>query len=66
MGLLVAALLAASAFVATASYRQNRGYAWADNFCSTASMLCDAPGWLVMLTIIMSVLFIYRKTIPTD
>jgi len=63
MGLLVLAFMAGTAVIYGASLQQNRGLVWADNVCSTASMLCASPMWLGLLTIGLAVVYFYRRSL---
>ena len=65
MGVLVVALAAITAIIFGASYRQNRGYAWADDVCSVASTLCASPGWMVAPTILLALVYLYRISLNT-
>jgi hypothetical protein len=65
MGVLVSALMAGTAITYGASMQQNRGVAWADNVCSATQILCSSPGWLALLTIILAILYFYRRSINT-
>jgi hypothetical protein len=60
MGLLVFGLMTGTGIVFGASLRTQRGYTWADDVCSAASTLCASPGWLVVLTIVMALVYFYR------
>jgi hypothetical protein len=46
-----------------ASLRQNHGAAWADDVCSVASTLCASPGWLLVVTGAMALLYFYRVSL---
>lgn len=60
MGLLVVLLASGTAIIVGASYRQYHGVVWADDVCSMASTLCASPGWMVALTMLTALVYLYR------
>jgi hypothetical protein len=63
MGLLVLVLLIGTAIAYGASLQQNRGFAWADNVCSAAPILCSSPSWIALLTIALAIVYFYKRSL---
>ena len=65
MGLLVLGFMAGTAIVYGASLQQNRGLLWADNVCSAAHVLCASPNWLALVSVALTVLYFYKRSLNT-
>jgi hypothetical protein len=63
MRLLVLGFMAATAIAYFASLHQNRGFAWVDSVCSTASLVCSSPSWIALLTIALTILYFYKQSL---
>lgn len=63
MGLLVMGFMAGTAIVYGASLQQHRGFAWADNVCSFAHIICSSPSWLALFTVALAILYFYRQSL---
>jgi hypothetical protein len=63
MGVLVLTFMAATAIAYGSSLQQHRGFAWADTVCSAAPMLCSSPSWMALPTIVLTILYFYRRSL---